>query len=222
MLIGKRLAPVRKGRSQNGFYLYIQAPRNYPAVCPHPGGTGKAGQDSGGRALGTHSAVNAQPQRILVLNTREGLEKVREFCTFNYNPKCAELDSACDDKAHNRCVYYCGAPLVLLVCYDRGACWTHPESGESSGSTDAAIVSTHMMLEAASIGFGTVWISYFDKAKARTLLHLPESWEINNMLYIGYPAEDFVPNTKMSGKRYPLSHSVWYNSLEDGEILDTK
>lgn len=121
------------------------------------------------------TAVNAQPQRILVLNTRESLEKVRAFCTFNYNPKYAELDSSCDDKEHNQCVYYYGAPLVLFVCYDRNACWKHPESGESSGSTDATIVSTHMMLEAASIGLGTVWISYFDKQKARELLHLPES-----------------------------------------------
>lgn len=168
------------------------------------------------------TAVNAQPQRILVLNTRKNLEKVREFCTFHYNPQYARLDSACDDKAHNRCVYYYGAPLVLLVCYDRNACWKHPESGESSGATDAAIVSTHMMLEAASIGLGTVWISYFDKQKARVLLHLPESWELHTMLYIGYPAENFTPNPKMSGKRYPLSHSVWYNTVEDGEFHDEK
>jgi nitroreductase len=155
------------------------------------------------------TAVNAQPQRILVLNTKESLEKVRKFCTFNYNPKYAELDSSCDDKEHDQCVYYYGAPLVLLVCYDRDACWKHPESGEASGATDATIFATHMMLEAASIGLGTVWISYFDKAKARKLLGLPDNWEINNMVYIGYPAEDFVPNPKMSGKRYPLSHSVW-------------
>ena len=147
------------------------------------------------------TAVNAQPQRILILNTLENLEKVRTFCTFNYNPKYAELDGSCDDKAHDQCVYYYGAPLVLVVCYDRDACWKHPESGESSGATDATIVSTHMMLEAASIGLGTVWISYFDKAKARGLLRLPKSWEINNMIYIGYPAENFVPNAKMSGKR---------------------
>ena len=168
------------------------------------------------------TAVNAQPQRILVLNTQESLEQVRSFCTFNYNPKYAALDSSCDDKEHNQCIYYYGAPLVLLVCYDRDACWKHPESGESSGSTDATIVSTHMMLEAASIGLGTVWISYFDKAKARQLLHLPENWEINNMIYIGYPAENFVPNPKMSGKRYPLSHSVWYNSLEDNRNHDNE
>jgi len=57
------------------------------------------------------TAVNAQPQRILVLNTEESLSKVREFCTFGYN----------------QCVYYYGAPLVLFVCYDKDACWKHPE-----------------------------------------------------------------------------------------------
>lgn len=51
---------------------------------------------------------------------------MRKFCTFNYNPKYAELDSSCDDKEHDQCVYYYGAPLVLLVCYDRDACWKHP------------------------------------------------------------------------------------------------
>lgn len=161
------------------------------------------------------TAVNAQPQRILVLNEPESLAKVREFCTFGYDKKYAELTKECDDKAHGHNVYYYGAPLVLFVCWDKTACWKHPKSGESSGSTDATIVSTQMMLEAASIGLGTVWISYFDKDKARALLNLPESWEINNMIYIGYPAADFVPNPKMSGKRYPLSHSVWYNRYEE-------
>lgn len=161
------------------------------------------------------TAVNAQPQRILVLNEPESLTKVREFCTFGYNKKYAELTRECDDKEHGHNVYYYGAPLVLLVCWDKNACWHHPQSGESSGSTDATIVATHMMLEAASIGLGTVWISYFDKDKARRLLNLPDSWEINNMIYIGYPAADFVPNPKMSGKRHPLSHSVWYNHYEE-------
>ena len=30
------------------------------------------------------TAVNAQPQRIIVLNTPESLAKVREFCSFGY------------------------------------------------------------------------------------------------------------------------------------------
>ena len=72
-----------------------------------------------------------------------------------------------------------------------------------------------MMLEAASLGLGTVWISYFDKEKAREMLQIPNNWEPVNMLYIGYPSDDFTPNPKMSGKRFPLSHSVWFNKYEE-------
>ena len=57
----------------------------------------------------------------------------------------------------------------------------HPQNGQSSGSTDATIVTTHMMLEAASIGLGSVWISYFDHDKARELLAIPENYEINSI-----------------------------------------
>ena len=37
------------------------------------------------------TAVNGQPQRILVLNTPEDLEKVRQFCTFGYDEKAASV-----------------------------------------------------------------------------------------------------------------------------------
>ncbi len=169
------------------------------------------------------TAVNGQPQRILIMDTSEALDKVRQFCTFGFDARYVELAKECasDDKKHN--VYYYGAPLVLLICWDRTACWTHPQNGMSSGSTDATIVSTHMMLEAASIGLGTAWISYFDHDKARELLNIPENYEINGMLYIGYPADDFEPNTKLSGKRKPLwktcFDSAWDKpySLERGE-----
>ena len=33
-----------------------------------------------------------------------------------------------------------------------------------------------MMLEAASLNLGSVWISYFDGDKAREFLRLPEEW----------------------------------------------
>lgn len=159
------------------------------------------------------TAVNGQPQRILVLNTPEGLEKVREFCSFGYDQKYVDLAKECDDGKNGKINLYYGAPLVLFVSYDKSACWTHPQSGESSGATDATIVATHMMLEAASIDLGTVWISYFDKDKARELLQLPGTWEPLCMLYIGYPAEGFQPNPRLSGHRKPLSETCFYNEV---------
>ena len=75
------------------------------------------------------------------------------------------------------------------------------------------IVATHMMLEAASLDLGSVWISYFDQDKAREMLKLPENWKPVCMLYIGYPADDFVPNTSLGGHRKPLSETCFYNEL---------
>ena len=159
------------------------------------------------------TAVNGQPQRILVLNTPESLAKVREFCSFGYDQKYVDLAEECDDRERGKINLYYGAPLVLLVSYDKDSCWTHPQSGESSGATDATIVATHMMLEAASIDLGTVWISYFDQVKVRALLQLPDSWQPVCMLYIGYPAEDFMPNPRLSGQRKPLSETCFYNEV---------
>lgn len=157
------------------------------------------------------TAVNAQPQRVLVLNTPENLAKVKEFCSFGYDQKYVDLSKECDDKANGKINIYYGAPLVLFVCYDKTACWTHPQNGKSSGATDGTIVATHMMLEAASIGLGTVWISYFDEEKAKELLNIPETWHPVCMIYVGYPADDFVPNTKLGCHRKPLNETCFYN-----------
>ena len=159
------------------------------------------------------TAVNAQPQRILVLDTQENLEKVREFCTFGWQKRYADLAKESDTEDHSASIFYYGAPVVMLVCYDRTACWTHPESGKSSGATDATIVATHMMMEATSLGLGTAWISYFDEAKARELLGLPEDWQPVCMLYVGYPADDYQPNEKLSVKRKPLSETCFFNKI---------
>lgn len=160
------------------------------------------------------TAVNAQPQRILVLDMPEDLAKVRQFCTFGWKSRYADLASECDTPGHGRIDFYYGAPVVLVVCYDRAVCWTHPESGEASGPTDATIVGTHMMLEATAQGLGSTWISYFDKGRARRLLGVPENWEICSMLYLGYPAEDERP-ARLSGSRRPLEETCFFDGLEE-------
>lgn len=158
------------------------------------------------------TAVNAQPQRIVVLDTPESLAKVREFCTFGWKRRYVDLAEECDTPDHEHIVLYYGAPTVLLVCYDRNACWTHPESGATSGATDATIVATHMMLEATSLGLGSAWISYFDQDKARRLLGLPDAWVPVCMLYLGYPAEDERP-AHISGERKPITETCFFNAV---------
>lgn len=158
------------------------------------------------------TAVNAQPQRILVLRTPSELEKVKEFCSFSYRKKYVDLSAECDDREHGKINLYYGAPLVFFISYDEAECWHHPESGASSGETDAVIVATHMLLEASSLGLGTCWISYFDEGKARKLLNLPTSWKPVCMIYAGYPAADAVPNTHLGGHRKPLEETCFFPS----------
>lgn len=159
------------------------------------------------------TAVNLQPQRILVLNTPESLNKVRQFCSFGYDQKYVDIVKECDNAQAGKINFYYGAPLVLFVAYDKTACWMHPQSGRSSGATDATIVATHMMLEAASLGLGSVWISYFDEDKARELFELPEDWQSVCMLYIGYPAEDLVPGSHPGGSRKPLTETCFFYDI---------
>jgi nitroreductase len=140
------------------------------------------------------TAVNYQPQRIIVLNTEETLLKVKEFTTFGYNKYYAKIAKECADEVKSKNSYHYNARTALLVCYDKEACWKHPENGELSGVVDATIVTTHMMLEAAAIGVGSSWISYFDKEKAKKLLDLPERLEAVVLLLLGYPTEDCKPN----------------------------
>lgn len=45
------------------------------------------------------TAVNLQPQRILVLNTSESLSKVRKFCSFGYDQKYVDMVKECEDGA---------------------------------------------------------------------------------------------------------------------------
>lgn len=157
------------------------------------------------------TAVNYQPQRIIVLNTEETLLKVKEFTTFGYNEDYAKLTKECVDEAKSKMSYHYNARTALLVCYDKEICWRHPENGKLSGEVDATIVTTHMMLEAAAIGVGSSWISYFDKEKTKKLLDLPDQIEPVVLLLLGYPTEDCKPNHTLGGKRLPIEETVFYN-----------
>lgn len=73
------------------------------------------------------TAVNYQPQRILVLDSDAALGKLKD-CT----------------------PYHFSAPLALVVCYDAAVSWKRSYDGKDMGEVDASIVTTHMMLEAAA------------------------------------------------------------------------
>jgi nitroreductase len=135
------------------------------------------------------TAANKQPQRILVVTREEGLKKI-DRCT--------------------PCRF--GAPLVLLICYDKNECWVRGFDGEQSGWVDAGIVTTQMMLQAADIGLGTTWVMHFDPAAAREEFGLPENLVPAAMLVAGYPAADAAPSDRHT-LRHPLEKLVYFEEV---------
>ena len=132
------------------------------------------------------TAANRQPQRVFVLQSDEALSKVRSLTRFHFD-----------------------APVVLLICSDSDD--SHKiRDGHDCGPIDAAIVTCHMMLEAADLGLGTCWVRGFDQYSVAEAFQLPENLEPVAMLPLGYPAADSHPWPNAHDKRKPLEETVTY------------
>ncbi|MGF6907892.1 nitroreductase family protein [Fusobacterium sp. PH5-44] len=146
------------------------------------------------------TALNFQPQRILVLDKEDSLEKLRECTPYHFN-----------------------APMILIICYDKVTCWKNINN-ISSGQIDATIVGTHMMLEAANLEIGSTWVGHFDRELIRNKFNIPEYLEIVSILTLGYPADGSEP-IPLHYKKFEIEHTVFYNSFDgivEGKIHDAK
>lgn len=133
------------------------------------------------------TGCNYQPQRVLVLNTDESMEKLRA-CT-----KC-----------------HFGAPTALLVCHNTAESWVRKYDGALSSPVDAVIVATHMMLAAHNEGVGCCWVMHFDPAAVREAFAIPAGVEPAALLVLGWPAENAKPLTLHFQTR-PLEETVVYD-----------
>jgi len=133
------------------------------------------------------TACNKQPQKIYVIQSEEMREKLASVCRFTF-----------------------GAPAVLAVCYDQNKAWKNDLSPEyRAGEIDAAIVCTHMMLEAWELGIGSCWVAWFNANEVHEALALPENVTVCGLLPIGYPADDAAP-TKLHTKIREFSDTVQF------------
>jgi nitroreductase len=121
------------------------------------------------------SWANKQGWHILVIRNAETRAKIAE--AIEGNPGARAVGQA---------------PVFLAVCMDPAA------SGDMNGKpyymTDAGILMDHLMLTAADLGLGTVFIGAFDEDKVRSVLSVPEQYRIVGLTPLGVPA-------KMPGER---------------------
>lgn len=136
------------------------------------------------------TGCNNQPQRILVADAPKTLEAIRRCTNYQF-----------------------GAPVTFVVCYDVNRCWINPE-GEPIGAVDAAIVTSHMQLEAVEQGLGTCWVACFDRAKLIKELNIPSNLMPVALLPMGYAADDAKPSPLHSSHRSASTFS-WRNAFPE-------
>lgn len=131
------------------------------------------------------TGANRQPQRLVVVESAEGMERLKR-CTRDF-----------------------GAPLAVIVCADTDEAWERKYDGKRIADIDASIVTDHMMLAAASLGLDTLWICMFKPEAVRAEFLLPEHVEPVNILLIGYGDEQPASPDRHDRTRKPLSETVF-------------
>lgn len=135
------------------------------------------------------TACNKQPQRILVINDDEGMEKLQKCTPYTF-----------------------GAPMALLICYDTEKAWVRPFDEDNSGLVDASIATTQMMLQAADLDLGSTWVGYFEPGLVVAEFNLPESYVPVAILPLGYPTKDSQKNP-LHFQKLPEDQVVFYNEF---------
>lgn len=138
------------------------------------------------------TAVNFQPQRILVLEDQENLDKLK-LCTK----------------------YHFHTPLAMILCYDKTVSWKDMHQREF-GAVDVSIVATYMMFQIFNLGLGSTYVGAFDVQEVIKQFHIPDNYVPVLILPIGYPREDCVPGP-MHNKRKGLETIVSYEQYTEGE-----
>lgn len=135
------------------------------------------------------TGANNQPQKLILVQSEEGLIKVSKAANI-YN-----------------------APLAVIICGDTETAWTRPFDKKQITDIDVSIITDHMMLEAAELGLNSVWICYFKPDVIRTQFNLPKNIEPINILVIGYGNDEPASPERHNQTRKPLSETVFFEHL---------
>ena len=110
------------------------------------------------------TACNNQPQKIYIAKSKEAIDKLKECTPFTFD-----------------------APVVMVIGYDKTLSWQNKRMpGYESGETDAAIVTTQMMLSAWNEGIGSCWVGVFNADEVSAALGLPENIRVTALMPMGY------------------------------------
>ena len=151
-------------------------------------------------AVRAPSAHNRQPWRFAVLRTQGSKVRIAEGMGADFRRVLLEDGLSFEQaeaqvgRSFRRIVE---APLGVLICLDDSEMDAYPDPVRQQAEQQMAVQSVAMaggnlLLAAHACGLGGVWICapLFAPQAARSALNLPESWQPQGLLLVGYPAGD--------------------------------
>jgi nitroreductase len=132
-------------------------------------------------AMAAPTACNAQPWEFVVVTSQAGMALLREILPHGkYNAPAAIVVCGSEDKALNNCA-------------------------EKYWIQDCSAALENILVAAAGMGLGTVWVGVYPLdervAALRPPLNLPTTVTPLGVVYLGYPKEQKEPRTQYEERR---------------------
>ena len=118
------------------------------------------------------TACNYQPERIIVVENKEILEKLKEATKYTFDAK-----------------------TILVICHDTNVSWKRKDNADF-GIVDSSIVATQMVLAAEALNIGSCFVCSMNPLKVKEILGLNDSYVVDILLPIGYKDEVKKHNTR--------------------------
>ncbi len=145
------------------------------------------------------SAFNIQPWRFIIAHTKESREKFYSFISESNLSWCKK------------------APVLTLIISEK-----ENDRGENrSHSFDAGTAWGFLSLQAIKCGLITHPMSGFDFEKARKVLEIPDNYEIQACIAIGYQSDRENLPKQLQEREEPNGRRPLEESIFDGEFGKT-
>jgi len=153
------------------------------------------------------NAHNRQPWRFVALESAEARQRLVDAMAPEYLAALQRAGLSGDEidvKTGKRAKRVLGAAVAVLLCYAADEMESYPDDPQRQrgedlmGMQSVTLAGGQLLLAAHSQGLGGVWIGapLFAQEAIRKEFELPESWQPQGLLLLGYPAETPEPRPR--------------------------
>jgi len=146
------------------------------------------------------SAHNLQPWRFVVVGRNgippsEAKQRLAQALTASMRADMLSAgapESDIEQRVANSLRRIHEAPVIILLCRDVTAVREHKREDEIMAIQSVANAATYLLLAVHAEGLGGNWICWplYTQEETRKALELPETWEPQAMIFVGYVEEE--------------------------------